>query len=770
MTIGAGRAPRALVLLSALVGLAAAPVVASTETLERPGRFMIAAPRSATPWRTLDLSHAALTTRFGHGQTDFLDIPLPQGEQVVTLALQTFDVMAPDARVIVDGFNGERLVAPPDVQLLRGTIAGDPDSIAFLGSSPTGIHGYIQTSPHVQGGAQTWVISTGPMPNGVPGQLVIASLEGDLAEWLNAAGAGCTLLVPPGAPEVPAPSFSLIDFNCRLAEVAIETDWEFTGLFGGSTQASGNYAAILVGATSEIYRRDLNMGIQIKYLRLWDDSNDPWTGGDSGAQLDQFRAHWNSNMGSVQRDAAHFFSGRGLGGGVAWLGAICSPWAYAVSGNLGGSFPYPLQNNHGSNWDIMVVAHEWGHNFGAQHTHDLVPAPDLCGAGNCAGANQGTIMSYCHTCSGGMANVLLSFHPQTQNQMDAYLASTGTCVNAPAGTVAVAESITTLSAQVIDIDVLANDIPANCDAVSISQFGAITAMGGSVQRLTGAGPGGRDLLRYTAPGGGVSGSDTILYSVQAIGRPPAATGVAVTLLELRQPVNPASVVGGLEASYYQMVPNVSVLPDFNALAPYLTGTVSTINIPSTGGNFGPSQRAEEVGAVYEGYLSVPTSGLYTLYTDSDDGSRALIGSDLVVSNDGLHGMLERSGSIALAAGLHPLRVEFFENQGGAGLIVRVQGPGVNKQVVPASMFRRDNACRPDLTTGAIAGQPGYGQPNGVVNTDDFFYYLQQFTAGNLAVADMTLTAIAGSPGYGVPNGSLTNDDFFYYLVIFSAGC
>jgi len=80
------------------------------------------------------------------------------------------------------------------------------------------------------------------------------------------------------------------------------------------------------------------------------------------------------------------------------------------------------------------------------------------------------------------------------------------------------------------------------------------------------------------------------------------------------------------------------------------------------------------------------------------------------------------------------------------------------------------SCRADLTTGAIPGQPGYGVPNGILNNDDFFYYLSQFAAGNLAVADLTTTAIPGSPGYGTPNGVLNNDDFFFYLSIFSAGC
>jgi hypothetical protein len=79
-------------------------------------------------------------------------------------------------------------------------------------------------------------------------------------------------------------------------------------------------------------------------------------------------------------------------------------------------------------------------------------------------------------------------------------------------------------------------------------------------------------------------------------------------------------------------------------------------------------------------------------------------------------------------------------------------------------------CEADLTTGAIPGQPGYGVPDGVLNNEDFFYYLAQFTAGNAAVADLTTGAIAGQPGYGVPNGVINNEDFFYYLALFSAGC
>ena len=39
-----------------------------------------------------------------------------------------------------------------------------------------------------------------------------------------------------------------------------------------------------------------------------------------------------------------------------------------------------------------------------------------------------------------------------------------------------------------------------------------------------------------------------------------------------------------------------------------------------------------------------------------------------------------------------------------------------------------------------------------------------------AVADLTTSAVPGSPGYGQPNGVINNDDFFYYLTLFAAGC
>ena len=85
---------------------------------------------------------------------------------------------------------------------------------------------------------------------------------------------------------------------------------------------------------------------------------------------------------------------------------------------------------------------------------------------------------------------------------------------------------------------------------------------------------------------------------------------------------------------------------------------------------------------------MPADGVYTFFVASDDGSRLLIGRDLVVDNDGLHVMREASGAIGLRAGYHPITVTCFNATGDHGLAVAVAGPGLDKRPVPAAMLYR----------------------------------------------------------------------------------
>ena len=136
-----------------------------------------------------------------------------------------------------------------------------------------------------------------------------------------------------------------------------------------------------------------------------------------------------------------------------------------------------------------------------------------------------------------------------------------------------------------------------------------------------------------------------------------------------------SVGNGLDYRYFHG--EWSVLPDFEALSPVKTGRVS---------NFGLEERLREdnYGFVFEGCVQVPFTGSWRFFTRSDDGSRLYLDGSLLVDSDGLHAPVEQSGTRSLVAGIHDLRVEFFEAQGSAALEVGWQGPGVSEQLIPSS--------------------------------------------------------------------------------------
>ena len=60
----------------------------------------------------------------------------------------------------------------------------------------------------------------------------------------------------------------------------------------------------------------------------------------------------------------------------------------------------------------------------------------------------------------------------------------------------------------------------------------------------------------------------------------------------------------------------------------------------------------------------------------------------VVDDDGVHGMQEKSGSIWLPAGFHPLCLDWFNATAESGLAVEFSGPGLPRQKIPDHMLYR----------------------------------------------------------------------------------
>lgn len=95
------------------------------------------------------------------------------------------------------------------------------------------------------------------------------------------------------------------------------------------------------------------------------------------------------------------------------------------------------------------------------------------------------------------------------------------------------------------------------------------------------------------------------------------------------------------------------------------------------------------GLVYTTSLQIDKAGKYNFYLQSDDGSKLYVDGQIVVNNDGGHGVIEKEGSIELTEGRHALTVEFFNNGGGFWIDAFYKGPGIPKQIIPADkLFRK----------------------------------------------------------------------------------
>lgn len=119
------------------------------------------------------------------------------------------------------------------------------------------------------------------------------------------------------------------------------------------------------------------------------------------------------------------------------------------------------------------------------------------------------------------------------------------------------------------------------------------------------------------------------------------------------------------------------LPTFARMHPQRSGEVYEFRMNELETGDGP------FGIVYDSYIQIDMPGNYTFFTLSDDGSKLFIGGREVVDNDGNHGTIERSGSIELEAGRHPIKVEYFQGGGGAWLDVYYMGPNTPRQIIPA---------------------------------------------------------------------------------------
>ena len=179
---------------------------------------------------------------------------------------------------------------------------------------------------------------------------------------------------------------------------------------------------------------------------------------------------------------------------------------------------------------------------------------------------------------------------------------------------------------------------------------------------------------------------------------------------------------GLIGQVYVPGGEIKQMPHFASLTPVYTFVTANLDVPVrqyTKGFPTPEMQnvVENFAVRFRGELAVNTPGIYTFWLLSDDGSMLFINGDLVIDNDGVHGVtpnkgkkdlskyvrvdweitglhampipIGKGGSIKLAAGTHPFEIQFFQGPRYAiALQWFYQLPNEHRQIVPPDVIFR----------------------------------------------------------------------------------
>jgi len=136
--------------------------------------------------------------------------------------------------------------------------------------------------------------------------------------------------------------------------------------------------------------------------------------------------------------------------------------------------------------------------------------------------------------------------------------------------------------------------------------------------------------------------------------------------------------GGLLGDYYDNM-------DFTNLK--VTRIDPTIDFDWGNGSPDPSIGVDTFSVRWTGHVKPLYSETYTFYTTTDDGVRLWVDNTLIVDKWVDQGPTEWSGTISLTAGTkYDIKMEYYENTGGAAAQLRWSSASQAKEIIPASQL------------------------------------------------------------------------------------
>ena len=189
------------------------------------------------------------------------------------------------------------------------------------------------------------------------------------------------------------------------------------------------------------------------------------------------------------------------------------------------------------------------------------------------------------------------------------------------------------------------------------------------------------------------GSQSLIVSWEGPGFPKKDISSDLTIGLAELPTTSPTSESGINYEYYEGTWNS--LPDFDTLPPVSTGNIDSFSLQ-------PALRDDFFAFRYVAKIEVPQDGNYSFYTASDDGTQLFINGQMVLDNDGLHPVVEQTGTISLDAGQHDIELHYFEKTGDQALQVSWSGPGFSRQQITNAIVGNEPADPPAPTPDPVA--------------------------------------------------------------------
>jgi hypothetical protein len=247
-------------------------------------------------------------------------------------------------------------VDPGPVSTYRGVIAAQPDVQIAGGMQASGLFAKL-TYPD---GRVMWLQ---PIAREFPGADLGAYVLFDDVSIIEDSSARCGTDSLPSQPGlvVSGGGSTHQAGTLQVAEIGCDADFQYYEDYNSSTTDTSNRIQNVLGTMNTQYETQTNLTHMITTIIVRTTNNDPYSSTDAVTLLNQFRNHWNSQQGGIQRDVAQLFTGKNVDGGtigIAWLNAVCTSFGYGVVES-------DFNNNFGCATDLS--AHELGHNWGGNH-------------------------------------------------------------------------------------------------------------------------------------------------------------------------------------------------------------------------------------------------------------------------------------------------------------------------------------------------------------------------------------------------------------------